>query len=90
MNNNSGCFAWQKSSVSFGVLLCAVLLWFFFFSRVFVFFDSFFSFLVFLCWKMADQVHTFKCVLVGDGGVGKTTFVKRHITGEFEKKYLRK
>jgi len=37
---------------------------------------------------MADQVHTFKCVLVGDGGVGKTTFVKRHITGEFEKKYL--
>jgi len=32
--------------------------------------------------------RTFKCVLVGDGGVGKTTFVKRHITGEFEKKYL--
>ena len=32
---------------------------------------------------------TFKLVLVGDGGVGKTTFVKRHLTGEFEKKYLR-
>ena len=31
---------------------------------------------------------TFKLVLVGDGGVGKTTFVKRHITGEFEKKYI--
>ena len=31
---------------------------------------------------------TFKCVLIGDGGVGKTTFVKRHITGEFEKKYV--
>lgn len=30
----------------------------------------------------------FKCVLVGDGGVGKTTFVKRHLTGEFEKKYV--
>ena len=30
----------------------------------------------------------FKCILVGDGGVGKTTFVKRHITGEFEKKYI--
>ena len=27
-------------------------------------------------------------MLVGDGGVGKTTFVKRHLTGEFEKKYI--
>ncbi len=26
-------------------------------------------------------------MLVGDGGTGKTTFVKRHRTGEFEKKY---
>ena len=26
----------------------------------------------------------FKPVLVGDGGTGKTTFVKRHLTGEFE------
>src|SRR5690242_13727525 len=26
--------------------------------------------------------------LVGDGGTGKTTFVKRHLTGEFEKKYI--
>merc|ERR1712110_507414 len=25
---------------------------------------------------------------VGDGGVGKTTLVKRHLTGEFEKKYV--
>jgi hypothetical protein len=32
---------------------------------------------------------SWKCVLVGDGGVGKTTFVKRHKTGEFEKKYIR-
>jgi GTP-binding nuclear protein Ran len=30
----------------------------------------------------------FKLILVGDGGVGKTTFVKRHRTGEFEKKYV--
>jgi GTP-binding nuclear protein Ran len=29
-----------------------------------------------------------KLVLIGDGGVGKTTFVKRHRTGEFEKKYV--
>lgn len=35
-----------------------------------------------------DATPTFKVVLVGDGGVGKTTFVKRHISGEFEKRYL--
>merc|ERR1712168_604972 len=40
--------------------------------------------------KMAQEqeMPTFKLVLVGDGGVGKTTFVKRHMTGEFEKKYV--
>jgi GTP-binding nuclear protein Ran len=36
----------------------------------------------------ADQVPHFKLVLVGDAGVGKTTFVKRHKIGEFEKTYL--
>lgn len=35
-----------------------------------------------------QQIPEFKLVLVGDGGVGKTTFVKRHLTGEFEKKYI--
>nr|CAB3265422.1 GTP-binding nuclear protein Ran-like [Phallusia mammillata] len=35
-----------------------------------------------------NGVACFKLVLVGDGGVGKTTFVKRHLTGEFEKKYV--
>eukprot|EP00698_Gefionella_okellyi_P005903 TRINITY_DN15334_c0_g1_i1.p1 TRINITY_DN15334_c0_g1~~TRINITY_DN15334_c0_g1_i1.p1 ORF type:complete len:223 (+),score=51.80 TRINITY_DN15334_c0_g1_i1:151-819(+) len=34
------------------------------------------------------QAPTFKLLLVGDGGTGKTTFVKRHLTGEFEKRYL--
>merc|ERR1719498_2173005 len=29
----------------------------------------------------------FKLLLIGDGGTGKTTFVKRHRSGEFEKKY---
>lgn len=36
----------------------------------------------------AQNIPTFKCILLGDGGVGKTTYVKRHISGEFEKKYV--
>jgi GTP-binding nuclear protein Ran len=35
-----------------------------------------------------QQPVQFKLILVGDGGVGKTCFVKRHLTGEFEKKYV--
>ena len=35
--------------------------------------------------KPAATAPRFKLILVGDGGVGKTTFVKRHRTGEFEK-----
>ena len=35
-----------------------------------------------------QEMPEFKLILVGDGGVGKTTFVKRHLTGEFEKKYV--
>lgn len=35
-----------------------------------------------------ENIPEFKLILVGDGGVGKTTFVKRHLTGEFEKKYV--
>ena len=37
---------------------------------------------------MTQAAPEFKLILVGDGGVGKTTFVKRHLTGEFEKKYV--
>ena len=32
--------------------------------------------------------YTFRICLVGDGEVGKSTFVKRHKTGEFKKKYV--
>ncbi|KAF9926689.1 GTP-binding nuclear protein gsp1/Ran [Linnemannia zychae] len=31
---------------------------------------------------------TFKLVVIGDGGTGKSTFIKRHLTGEFEKQYI--
>mmetsp|Transcript_37080 Transcript_37080/g.38442 ORF Transcript_37080/g.38442 Transcript_37080/m.38442 type:complete len:219 (-) Transcript_37080:63-719(-) len=38
--------------------------------------------------QQQQPVTELKLILVGDGGVGKTTFVKRHLTGEFEKKYI--
>ena len=38
--------------------------------------------------RTETQRAEYKLVLVGEGGVGKTTFVKRHLTGEFEKKYI--
>lgn len=35
-----------------------------------------------------QSIPTFKILLVGDGGVGKTTFIKRHQEGVFEMKYI--
>ncbi|CAA7409908.1 unnamed protein product [Spirodela intermedia] len=37
--------------------------------------------------QQAADCPTFKLVIVGYGGTGKTTFAMRHLTGEFEKKY---
>lgn len=36
---------------------------------------------------MTQPTPTFKCVIVGDGGVGKTTLVTKHLTGEFVQVY---
>ncbi|KAJ6236325.1 gtp-binding nuclear protein ran [Anaeramoeba flamelloides] len=39
--------------------------------------------------KNEKEAHyVFKIVIVGDGAVGKTTYVNRHLTGEFRKEYL--
>ena len=33
-------------------------------------------------------IPTYKVIIVGDGGVGKTSLVKRHLTGQFDEKYI--
>jgi GTP-binding nuclear protein Ran len=35
---------------------------------------------------MAQKAY--KILIIGNGGVGKTTFIRRHRTGEFEEKYI--
>ena len=37
---------------------------------------------------LLDTIPQFKIALAGAGGVGKSTLLKRHLTGEFEKKYV--
>jgi len=51
--------------------------------------DYFFiySFLL-LPFSMSEKTYNFKIVLIGDGGVGKTCFVKRFLNGAFEKAYI--
>jgi GTP-binding nuclear protein Ran len=36
---------------------------------------------------MSQPQQAFKCVFFGDGECGKTTFILRHLTGEFTRKY---
>ncbi|KAL7719756.1 GTP-binding nuclear protein [Entamoeba marina] len=38
--------------------------------------------------KQQKDSPTFKLILAGDGGVGKTSFVKKYLSGEFEKRYI--
>ena len=38
--------------------------------------------------RSPSQLPCFKLVLVGDGAVGKTALVKRHLSGEFNERYI--
>ena len=35
-----------------------------------------------------ETTRTFKIIISGNGNVGKTTFIKRHLTGGFERRYV--
>ena len=35
-----------------------------------------------------NNTNTFKLCIIGDGGVGKSTWIKRFLTGEFEQQYI--
>ena len=34
------------------------------------------------------EIPSFKCILVGDGAVGKTSYIQRHCTGEYATEYI--
>ena len=36
-----------------------------------------------------NTIHNFKLTFIGDGGTGKTTYIRRHILGDFETIYNR-
>ena len=39
--------------------------------------------------RLAPEAFEFKLILVGDSAVGKSTWLNRHVTGQFQKRYLR-
>ncbi len=41
-----------------------------------------------LCRNHDSPVPEFKIILVGDGGVGKSSFIRKHLTGEFDFRYI--
>jgi GTPase SAR1 family protein len=36
-----------------------------------------------------NTIHNLKLTFIGDGGTGKTTYIRRHILGDFETFYNR-
>ena len=38
--------------------------------------------------NQGKEAPCYKLLLIGDGGVGKTCFVQRHLTGEFQRRYV--
>lgn len=39
--------------------------------------------------RLAPEAFEFKLILVGDAAVGKSAWLNRHVTGQFQKRYLR-
>ena len=41
------------------------------------------------CKRVAPEAFEFKLILVGDAAVGKSAWLHHHVTGQFQKRYLR-